>query len=230
MSKLVVFHGDKGGVGKSFAASVYLDREIAAARAPCVIESDLRNPDVIRMFKGHLDCEKFDLAAHEGWIDLYDAMSEKPDVDFIVSMPSQIGRRVAEEADGLNAALRAMGRQFAVVWIVNRLIDSIHLLKLALDDLQGVDRLLVLKNGFFGAEDRFYRWDNSNVRKEIVKSGHSEAYLPELHERVIDRIGEDPMPFTIALEEAPLKFSERIELESWIGKAHAAFSALDEIR
>ena len=230
MSKLVFFHGDKGGVGKSFAASSYLDREMAAARAPCVIESDVRNPDVIRMFKGHLDCEKLDLAAHEGWMDLYDAMSEKPEVDFVVSMPSQIGRRVAEEADGLSCALRAMGRQFVVVWIINRLVDSIRLLKLALDDLQGVDRFLVVKNGFFGAEDRFYRWDNSNLRKEILRSGHAQAYLPELHERVIDRISEDPMPFSVALKDAPLKFSERVELESWIGKAHAAFSPLDEIR
>ena len=229
MSELVLFHGDKGGVGKSFAASVYIDRELANGRAPVVIDSDLRNPDVIRMFQGKLNCEQLDLSVHEGWMDLYDAMSENQDADFIVSMPSQIGGSIADEADTLIDAMRSMGRKLAVVWMINRLLDSIHLLKRAMEDLEGVDRLLVVKNGFFGGSDKFYRWDGSNIKRQLLEAGHVEAFLPELHERVIDRITENPMPFSVALQEAPLKFSERVELESWLRKAHAVYEPLDAI-
>ena len=83
MSKIILFHGDKGGVGKSFAASVYLDRELVAGRAPIVIDSDVRNPDTMRMFQDHLECKQIDLAAHGGWMELYDVMEDNPDTDEI---------------------------------------------------------------------------------------------------------------------------------------------------
>lgn len=228
MPNLLLFHGDKGGVGKSFAASVYLDRELSSERSPLVVESDLRNPDVIRMYRAHLTCEKLDLSTHEGWMDLYDLMSENPESEIVVSMPSQIGNRIAKEAPGLHHACKTLNRHLIVVWTINRLADSVHLLKLALTDLEGMDKLLVVRNGFFGDENKFYRWEQSKLRKEILSEGHSESYMPELHERVVDRLAGEPMPFSVALQNAELRFSERAELEQWIVKAHAVFAPLNE--
>lgn len=44
------FHGDKGGVGKSFIAQSFVDWLHTRNITPLVVDSDLRNPDLARMF------------------------------------------------------------------------------------------------------------------------------------------------------------------------------------
>lgn len=57
-----VFDGDKSGVGKSFASFAFgdwlvADREIT----PLVIDADMRNPDVARLFAGMAPTREVDL-------------------------------------------------------------------------------------------------------------------------------------------------------------------------
>lgn len=229
MSKIILFHGDKGGVGKSFAASVYLDRELVAGRAPIVIDSDVRNPDTMRMFQDQLECKQIDLAAHGGWMELYDVMEDNPDTDVVVSLPSQIGIVIKEEGDELGSAVQAMKRKMVLVWPINRAADSVYLLKLALEDIHGIDHALVLKNGFFGGTKQFYRWDHSNTKKDFTKKGYVEAFLPELHERITDKIGDAHLPYSVALKDGKFKIADRMTMEKWIRNAHIVFASLDDV-
>lgn len=234
MSNIVFFHGDKGGVGKSFACSVYLDYLISQGKTPMIIEADPRNPDVYRLFKNHskTDIGRLDLNRHEGWMDIVDALTALDgDSDVVINLPAGIGGVINREIPLLAEAFPHINRPIWVVWSLNRLMDSVNLLKAAMKDFSAIPDVhwITIKNGFFGNADQFYRWDVSQLKKDFLKAGHREAFLPELHERVVDVVFPAegaPVPFSVALREANLKISVRIELERWLVTAHKIFSGI----
>ena len=57
-----VFHGDKGGVGKSFAAAAFGEYLLGKGRQITIVESDARNADTGRYFDGAAVVKKIDSA------------------------------------------------------------------------------------------------------------------------------------------------------------------------
>jgi hypothetical protein len=229
MSKLIIFHGDKGGVGKSFAATMYLDREIAAGRSPVVIDSDVRNPDVIRVFQDDLECHQQKLINQKGWVDLYNLIETKTDQDVVISLPSQVGIFVSNEGDQLGDMTKIMDKKLVIVWPINTEADSVYLLKLALDEITKIDHLLVLMNGYFGDADTFDEWSGSKTRKAILDKGYSEGYIPKLYDPLSKKIRKSYKPFTKALKEGKITLVERVMIEGWIKKSYGVFEPLDAI-
>ena len=216
---LTLFHGDKGGVGKSFACQVYLDSLLANWNADrvIVVESDTRNPDVARTFQSHMRVEKIDLKVHDGWMALVDLLADDNNAEVVVSLPSGIGHYLEEEAEYLVPVLEDLGHELRVYWAINRLKDSIILLKEFLHSPLSslASEMVVIKNGFFGEEKKFTRWDESKTRKEFLsRKGAKEVFLPELHDRVVDAVV-GPYSFCTGL-----RYSERAELDRWIQVAH----------
>ncbi|MGI0118556.1 hypothetical protein [Zooshikella sp. RANM57] len=220
MSNIIFFHGDKGGVGKSFAANLFIDFQVNLKQAkPIVIDADSRNPDVARVWHKLVDVIPVNLHRHEGWMDLMDIMADNPKLDLIVSLPAGVGGVIRREAATFKEALRTLKRQFILYWVMNRLKDSIILLKEAQQDLGDITyKKAIIKNGFYGDEDKFYRWENSQTRQEFLNTGGAEIFLPELHERVTDKIHN--LPFSHAISNSDLKFSEKNELQRWLAHAH----------
>lgn len=219
--KLTLFHGDKGGVGKSFVAMVYIDFLLTAGRKDkvIVVESDTRNPDVARLFLKHLRVESIDLKLHEGWMELADLLADNPDMEIVVSLPAGAGHFLEEEAEFLGSVIKDLGHELRVYWPINRLKDSLILLKeflaTPLSDL--AKEIVAVVNGFFGDQKKFHRWNSSKTRTEfLARPSAREVYLPELHERVVDAVSG---PFSLA---EGLRYSEKTELERWIREAHSA--------
>jgi hypothetical protein len=163
--------------------------------------------------------EKIDLKRHDGWMELADLLAANPEKEVVVSLPAGIGHFFEEEAAYLTTVLKDLGHTLKVYWPINRLKDSVALLKeflnSPLSDL--AEEMVVILNGFFGDQRKFVRWSDSKTRKEfLARPGAREAFLPELHERVVDSI---TGPFSMA---EGLKYSEKTELERWMREAHAA--------
>jgi len=214
---LTLFHGDKGGVGKSFCASVYIDKKLASEAGSVVVEADNRNPDIERIFASHLPTERLDLTDHSGVMDFVDFLAENTAQEVIVSLPAGVGKTLNLESELIKGALDDLGYKLRVFWPINRLPDSIVLLKRFMTETalaEGAEIIVVL-NGFFGDEDKFSRWNDSKVRKEFLAAGGSEKYLPALHDRVVDKI---VGPFSLANDD--LKYSEKAELQRWLKTAH----------
>lgn len=234
--RIIFFHGDKGGVGKSFSCTIFIDSLLARGCDPIVVEADPRNPDVYRLFKGKLKEEpiRLDLmdAKGDGWMDFIDLIAQYSDRTIVVNLPAGIGRNTTDHAVTLGNAIQELGMKVWVVWTMNRLADSVSLLRKAMSDFAVVPdaRWLAIKNGFFGASDKFFRWENSNVRKEFLKASHTEAYLPEVHERVVDAISasDNLMTFSEAAAAGEkVKMSVRLEIGKWLRSAHAIFDVID---
>lgn len=229
MAKLVLSHGDKGGVLKSFNATIYIDKKVFEGEELILVEADRRNPDVMLRCesKTAVKCHRIDLFTHDGWLELVNVMAETPDKDVVVSLPAQIGMAINGEVALLRKSLEKLDRDLVVMWSMSRSADSIMLLRNFRTAFESVPMsLVVIKSGFFGSPDKFYRWDTSQTKETALASGAHEIFIPELHERVLDAIGIKEL-FSDALAGSTLKFAEKMELENWLEEARAALSVID---
>lgn len=213
--KLTLFHGDKGGVGKSFVAALYLDAHLQAGGADqlMVVESDTRNPDIARLFQSHLQVKQIDLRHHDGWMELVDLLASNQKQETVVSLPANIGQMVEMEGDYLATTLKALDLGLRIFWPINRLKDSIILLKEFLGSPLGTqaEEITVCMNGFFGRREKFSKWNESQTRKVfLTRKGCREIYLQELHERIVDVAA---APFSLL---QGLRYSEKLELQRWL--------------
>ncbi|MGY8527634.1 nucleotide-binding protein [Paracidovorax citrulli] len=236
---VIVFHGDKGGVGKSTFASLFLDWMQKRQMPVALVDGDTRNPDVSRMFADSMPTVQANLRVHEGWMDLTDFMMEQTERTVAVSLPAGIGAELRKEGSRFLQTLTMLDRPLVMFWVINRLPDSVNLLNEAMQVLEsGLSAKVVVKNLFFGDEDKFSRWDASETRKRFEKSGGKTIALSELHERTVDKLfaeNESIMPFSTAavpVREAAssphrLTPSENMELLTWLQENH---KALDSVR
>lgn len=235
---VIIFHGDKGGVGKSWACSVFTDFLVKHQIPVALVDGDTRNPDVSRMFGDSIPVNNANLREHAGWMDLTDFMMEHQDKVIVISMPAGIGNELRKEAPRFVQTIQMLKRPVSMFWVINRLPDSVNLLNEALGAIgEHLQNKFVVKNLFFGDEDKFSRWDLSETRKRFEKSGGVTVKLTELHERTVDKLYADNdniMPFSAAVvavnaaDKSPhsLTPSENMELICWLQDNHKTFEVL----
>src|ERR1035441_8628263 len=119
-----VFHGDKGGVGKSFAAAAFGEYLLGKGRQITIVESDARNADAGRYFDGAAVVKKIDLRQTDGWVEFLTLLHSDTSDDIIVSLPSGIGGIVTANAPRLLAAVSDLKRSLTVWWSPSRTVDS----------------------------------------------------------------------------------------------------------
>lgn len=239
---ILFFDGDKGGVGKSSACAAFADWAHAQRLPIAIVDGDARNADVSRIFDGVVPVRLANLRTHDGWMDLTDFVFEHGDRMILVSMPAGVGAEMKEEAPRLLAMLKeAEHRTLSLVWVINRTLDSINLLNPVLELLGAhLKGKVVLKNLFFGTEDKFRRWDDSKTRERFKEAGGIDLPFHELHERTMDKLFADQenlMPFSSAsvpikqIQESPHKLtpSEAVELRTWLDANAKTFAAAAQV-
>jgi hypothetical protein len=161
-----VFHGDKGGVGKSFAAAAFGEYLLGKGRQITIVESDARNADAGRYFDGAAVVKKIDLRQTDGWVEFLTLLHTDTSDDIIVSLPSGIGGVFTANAPRLLAAAGDLKRNITVWWLLSRTVDSVVLLApvtAAFGTEPGV-KIVALRNLHFGEAGKFRRWNDGKVR------------------------------------------------------------------
>jgi len=227
MKKRITFTGgDKGGVGKSTAASAYGDHLLAKGITTCVVETDTCNPDVARMFQGAAPVLLADVADHDGWMSLLEALETREEQHVVVSLPAG-SARVESELELITAALTEMGYEARLLFCINRQVDSVALARASLT--RGLASIcasgMLVKNGFYGNPEQFERWDQSDIRAQWWNRGFTEGYLPELHHRVVDWVTRAEVPYHQALPTMPQIL--RLELSKWLKACAVLFADLE---
>ncbi len=263
---IVISHGDKGGVGKSLLTCAAIDyhanqKEFDSSKL-VILDADPRNADVFRMFDGYPQygkAERISLASKEDWMKFIDRIQDEKGngYDYMLSLPAGIGGILSKEGAKFGDLVGQLGHEITMFWTIDRMPDSINLLKRALFDIGGkVKQTIVVKNLFFGEADSFSRWDKSYLRKLFLYQNGIEANLPELHEWVIDQVigdqlGEDDVkkillerrliesskaenlekhrtvPFSELLKRPDLRLTLRGEMEEWLRKVEIFFKEID---
>ncbi len=231
MSDLIFFHGDKGGTGKSFACTAFLDRVYTDSNY-CVIDADLRNPDISHSYGKSMDVNVMPLTTHDEWVDFFDYIEDRHNDSktVVVSLPSQAGDILEQEKELFLAFMKEIKMSFTLVWVMNRQIDSIRLFNRALKALPKPKKILVILNGFFGKEEHFNRWKELEMRKKILADNGVEVYFPELNSKLVDTLlcseKDSMLPYTEAISSGRLKTMGKLELGTWLKNAHACFDIL----
>jgi len=219
------FHGDKGGVGKSFVAQSFVDWLVTRGIAPLVIDSDMRNPDLARMFPDV--AVPVDLRRHEGWLELLSLLHESDREQVVVSLPAGIGAEMTAELPAFFDGLRELGRDATLLWVLARTPDSINLLRSATAAFDGQARAMVaLKNLFFGDPAKFGRWNESRTCTAFKDAGGIVVEFPELLDRLVDQTATANPPVAFSAKVDGLRFGDRAELRRWLEKVDALWGGL----
>ena len=188
--------GDKGGVGKSLLANALINYSyIKNEKKVVIIDSDTRNSDVFRLHKDYFPDKKYihriDLSSKDGWLDLEDSIEtiylENPniDIDFVISLPAGIGKTFISELEMFHKAIAKYNQKIVLFWSMDTGIDSINLLKITfLECHDFIDHIVIVKNLYYGENDNFYLWNDSNLRILLLGLGATEAVMPGLHVRL----------------------------------------------
>lgn len=231
ITRFIIVHGDKGGVGKSFVAQATADYLANRGEKVAIIDADTRNPDVSRMFKDSLPCIQANIRSNNGWMDVMDFVMKHVGHTIIMNTPAGIGEYMKSDMESFVSFLKdqEVSVEMELWWTMNIQHDSVNLYQEAYKNYgqyfarQRVICNLHFANGDSSHQGPFFLWNESPLRTKIEKSGGKTIYFPGLHLRVVAKIFAPDciMPFSHAIDAAAgeavgLLHSERWKLQEWI--------------
>lgn len=223
---LTVSGGNKGGVGKSLLATTVASLLLLKGEGVTLIEADQANPDIARRFAKHAPVLLADVNDRDGWIVLLDALETITTPHIVMSLPAGPNEIEAIQ-DLLRRTLSSLDIDLQLIFCLSRQFDSIDLIgKSVTSGLASfAQRGIAVKNGFFGKDDQFDRWQQSTQRKQWLAKGFREAYLPELNHRLVDFLESNPQPLQCLSAMVP-STALRLDLEDWLQAADACLNPL----
>lgn len=233
MSKtLLLVHGDKGGVGKSFTAKIILDILYAPDNDYlALLDCDTRNPDVSFIYEDKVPTGKFDLTEAKGWAQMVDWI-QNVDRDIIVaSLPAQVGRSADEFGGIFSEAMNSIGVSLNIVWMLDPGRDSVALLSNCLKQGWPYKRFFVVRNTFLGRE--FDIWDNSSAKESYFKMPYAvDMHIPALDTAIRDLLVRRSLTFsegyTLSAEETGLNAFNKIRLQQFMNTARGNLKPIVE--
>jgi hypothetical protein len=221
MKKLIIIHGDKGGVGKSTLTCALID--LALTESPvCVVEGDVKIADVARRFTGVAGVTglQIDLARPDGSedaaISLFGSLeSAGAPATVIVNLPASASGTIDTQSSIICAAAQEMGYDVRVGWLLGPGEDSARLAGTSAI-CAAADRKVAVYNGAFGAPDRA-AWLNHASRAEWKKTGGLESIMPALAARVMSDIRDMPGRYSdLATAGSGLTIISRQVIKNWL--------------
>ncbi|MFP6559343.1 P-loop NTPase [Paraburkholderia sp. B3] len=212
--------GGKGGVGKSVVALALVDHLQRRGVKAVLVENDTSNPDVMRAVHDEIECASFDLDTAGGWIDVVNYCDAHRDAAVVVSTAARNQDGVSRYGATLGSTLGELGRRLVVLWVINRQRDSLELLRQFSETFPDAT-VHVVRNGLYGAPERFVLYHDSKLRKAIEAKGRSLDF-PELADRVADDLRSQRLSVRKAVETLPI--GQRAELLRWRACCDAMFA------
>ncbi len=221
MKKIILIHGDKGGVGKSTLAAALVDIALRAGPV-CVVEGDIKIADVARRYAGITGVSglAIDLARPDGSEDAIITLFDKieaaaaPEI-IIVNLPAGASSTVDAQAEILSSVAREMGYEIRVAWLLGAGEDSARLAaESALCDI--ADRKIAVYNSAFGEPSRAV-WMTHPARDAWLSSGGLETIMPALASRVMTEIRDRPGRYsTLAAPDSGLTVLSSRIIKNWL--------------
>lgn len=209
--------GSKGGVGKSMVTMAMVDYFQQKGEEILLIESDTSNPDVWKCYNHETKCELLNLDHAEGWINLVNLCEQNKDRIVIINTAARNTDGVARHGAILNSSLTELKRKLVTLWVINRQRDGLELLRKFMTAVPDAE-VHVIRNGYFGHEDKFELYNTSKVRETIESRGGKSLNFPELADRVSDDLYSKRLSIAKASKELPI--GNRAELFRWRAECH----------
>jgi hypothetical protein len=215
--------GSKGGVGKSIVAMALTHLLSEKGHKVFLIDADTSNPDLLKSHGSEVSCELVNLDDADGWIRFVNICDENKDAVVVVNTAARNNVGVAAYGATLSKSLEELERELVTLWVINRQRDSLELLR---DYIEAIPNstVHVVKNGYFGADQKFELFNNSNLKKEVEGHGGASVLFPDMADRVSDDLYSNRL--TIATASKVMPIGNRAELRRWLEELRKALTPL----
>lgn len=224
--RLLLTHGEKGGVGKTTVAR--LIAEFLLSRDTSFQAFDAEGPTG-QLLRFHPD--------HTVSVEMDKAISLAPILDFLMDGGANrlalvdLGARSGEDlknwlykAGALEEA-EAGQLDITIIYVLGGAIDSVGHLKDCFAALGSTITYVVVKN--FGVAAQFGIYENSTIRKELRAAGAIEIALPALEGVVYQSVDKTSLPFS-AFCNSEAGFTERRYCRTWLRECFGALEGASE--
>jgi hypothetical protein len=221
--RLILAHGEKGGVGKTTVARVIADFLNSRGIAFRAFDAEGATGQLLRFHSEQ------SLA-----VDVGDAASIAPVLDYVMDGDGRrlalvdLGARSGEDVKNWlyrGAALEEAesGRLgITVVYVLGGAVDSVGHLKECFGALGRDVSYVIVKN--YGVAGKFDVYDQSNVRQDLLAAGAREINFPALDGSVYQSVDRASIPFSAFAESqgGNFGFTERRYCRTWLRECFAA--------
>lgn len=225
--RLILTHGEKGGVGKTTVARVVADFLASRDITFKAFDAEGATGQLLRFHPG-------DTAS----VDVADAAGIAPVLDYAMEGSGRkialvdLGARSGEDVKswlyrgGALEEAEAGRLGITVVYVLGGAVDSVGHLKECFGALGRDVTYVVVKN--FGVAGKFDVYDQSNIRKDLQAAGAREIAFPALDGSVYQAVDRASIPFSSFAEDQNGKFgfTERRYTRTWLREC---FAALEEV-
>lgn len=227
--KLVLGHGDKGGVGKSTLISLAVDFALGKYGQVAVVEGDETIDDVARRFEavpgvtGYMvDLARPD-ASEEAVIGLFEELERGglPEV-VVINTPASASATLDKQASIFIDAAHDMGYSVRVGWMLGPDENSAAL-SMQSELCKLADRRIAIINERFGDGKRFV-WAKHPARSAWLAAGGLESALPALTDSAVNAVRDHMGRYTVLAApgpDSPLSTITRRYVGDWARKAFA---------
>lgn len=223
MTPVTYVGGGKGGVGKSLVAIAIVDWLRSKGKEVVLVESDDANSDAFKCCEKVIPVHAYDFDSYDGWNNLGDLAEQSSGITIVVNSGARLISSERKFGHVLDDLTTHGVVDLQTVWPINRTRDSIRALK-SFREVISAGKLAVIRNLFFGAESKFTRWEKASYAQLLVQQGVKVGSLPELSDRIADKIYDDRMPIETIMAEGSVV--DQSNLGQWRRAAHAMFDAV----
>ncbi|MBR8839707.1 MAG: chromosome partitioning protein ParA [Stigonema ocellatum SAG 48.90 = DSM 106950] len=219
--RLVIVTGDKGGVGKSTFARGLLQLYINKDLVCLAYEADQRNPQLERHYVDkYRPLIRYVDIFRKGQADklLIDIDKEKQFPLFLLDLPAQSGGFFESFVNELTffEMLKDTNCRVTMVSVISRVLDSITVLEQLHKLCKDLVDYVVVKNLFHGEQEKFDRYNDSEIRQEMLSKGLVEIMMPDLFYQPYDFIDRYRLTFNDALTHDETNIAIRARVKRWI--------------
>lgn len=225
--RLILTHGEKGGVGKTTVARLIADF-LTSREAPFrAFDAEGSAGQLLRFHPTQTSAVEVDKAAAIAPV-LDFLMDGNPKRLALVDLGARSGEDLKdwlykggalEEAESGNLSI-------TVVYVLGGAVDSVGHLKECFGALGDVVEYVIVRN--LGVAEKFDVYDNSNIRKDLQAAGAKEISIPELDGTVYQSVDRASISFSAFTEGegTDAGYTERRYCRTWLRECVAA---LDEV-
>ncbi|MBC8164346.1 MAG: hypothetical protein H7Y20_00580 [Bryobacteraceae bacterium] len=223
--RLVIAHGEKGGVGKTTVARViadYLNSREVTYRA---FDAEGSTGQLLRFFPD--ETAPIDLASAASVSPVLDYLMEGGKRLALVDLGARSGTDLKSWLYRGGALEEAESSRLGItlIYVIGSAVDSVGHLKECFSALGRDPNYLMVRN--LGVASKFEVYDQSNVREEILAIGGKEITFPGLDPFVYQSVDRASVSFAAFADNQGGNFSytERRYCRTWLREC---FDALDE--
>jgi hypothetical protein len=225
--RLIITHGEKGGVGKTTVARILADYIGSHDTSYRAFDAEGETGQLLRFHSDQTSA-----------IDMGDASSVAPVLDYLMDGSGKrlalvdLGARSGADLKSWlyrGGALEEAGAArlgITIVYVLGGAVDSVGHLKECYGALGKEVNYVIVKNN--GVATRFEVYDQSKVREDLLKAGAKEITMPALDPAVYQSVDRASIPFSAFADNngGTFSYTERRYCRTFLREA---FAALDEV-